>query len=96
METNQFAEYVKGTTVIFESLRLSVGNFRKYSVDFKGLSLLWMFSNLDGSGDLSLSLITVCCQYIFITFKLSYIITDNFIFITFTADIISSVAIWGR
>ena len=48
METNQFAEYVKGTTVIFESLRLSVGNFRKYSVDFKGLSLLWMFSNLDG------------------------------------------------
>ena len=54
-----------------------------------------MFSNLSkGSGDLRSRLFNdVLPSVYFITFKASYIITDSFIFITFTADIATTVPI---
>lgn len=76
METNQSAECVRGSSVIFESCRLSVDNLRKYSVNSKKPSCAWMFSNFlpKGSGDLTSMLLnyglpSVC----YIAFKVSYI-----------------------
>lgn len=99
IETNQSAEYVRGSSVIFESCRLSVDNLRKYSVNFKKPSCAWMFSNFlpKGSGDLTSMLLnyglpSVC----YIAFKVSYIFSDSFIFITFTVDITTSVVITFR